>query len=343
MDRKTKLLLFGFFAVFIFVVILDSTVEEPTDWTSSYVHTDDRALASEIFYKGLESVASDIVHLEQSPFETFQDNLQLKGTYFFLNNYVNLTQEENEQLLDWVSSGNTAFMASEGIPKILLDTLGLNVSFYVSNSEIEYRPSFNLKEESLQLPDYKTSRKTFEYLYFSEIDSVKTKALGLVKTNQDQEAKHTNYIELTWGKGKFLMHLAPQVFTNYFMVDENNSNYTSRTLSYLNLEQPIFWDNYYKSGKDINTNPMYYLLSNPYLKSAYYLIIFTSILYVLFAGKRKQRPIPVEEPVQNKSYEFTQTIAGMYLDKKDHKAIAQKQINSFLESEEFSFQKHKRL
>jgi hypothetical protein len=52
---------------------------------------------------------------------------------------------------------------------------------------------------------------------------------------------------------------------------------------------------------------------------------------VLFGGKRKQRPIPIIPAVQNRSYEFAQTIAGMYLDKKDHKAIAQKQITAFLE------------
>jgi len=67
------------------------------------------------------------------------------------------------------------------------------------------------------------------------------------------------------------------------------------------------------------------------LKTAYYLIIISSLLFILFGGKRKQRPIPIIDSVKNKSREFAQTIAGMYLDKKDHKAIAQKQIQSFLD------------
>lgn len=330
MDKKMKALVWGLIGLIVLVIILDATKEEPVDWTPSYLHTDDRALATEVFYEGLKSVTTEIQHIDQSPFELFQDSLQQPGTYFFLNGYVNLTEEENNDLLSWVEAGNSVFIASEGIPMSLLDTLGLDLSFYISNSEIDYKPSFNLKENNLKLSEFKTSRKSFEYLYFSEIDSTKTKALGLVKTEKE-DSEHTNFVQVNWGEGKFLFHLSPQVYTNYFMVDGDNSNYTARTLSFLDLNQPIYWDNYYKSGKEKIANPLYYLLSNPYLKSAYYLIIITSLLYIFFGGKRKQRPIPIIPPVQNKSYEFTQTIAGMYLDKKDHKAIAQKQITTFLE------------
>lgn len=331
MDKKMKALIWGLIGLVVLVIVMDATAEEPVDWTASYVHTDDRALATEVFYEGLKTVTKDIEHFDKSPFEIFQDTLAKKGTYFFVNRYVSLTEEESEDLLDWVTSGNTVFIASEGIPKLLLDTLGLDVSFYVSNSEIEYQPSFNLKDKPQKLSEFKTSRKAFEYLYFSEIDSASTKPIGVVKAKNDKTAKHTNYIQINWGDGKFLLHLAPQVFTNYFMLDGKNADYTARTLGYINLDRPLFWDNYYKAGKETISNPLYYLLSNPYLKSAYYLIILTSVLFVVFGGKRKQRPIPIIPPVQNRSYEFTQTIAGMYLDKKDHKAIAQKQITSFLE------------
>lgn len=333
MDKKMKGLLWGLVGLIIFVIVLDATAEKPVDWTPNYLHTENKALATEVFYKSLNNIASEVEHFQQSPFEVFQDSLQKTGTYFFLNNYVNLTKQENEALLKWAASGNTVFIASEGIPKLLLDTLDLDVSFHVSNTEIEYQPSFNLKDKSLQLSDFKTSRKTFEYLYFSKIDSAKTKSLGIVKTKKakTENSNHINYVEVEWEGGKFLFHLAPQVYTNYFMVDYDNSDYTARTLGYLSLNQPIYWDNYYKSGKEGISSPLYYLLSNPYLKSAYYLIIITSLLFVIFGGKRKQRPIPIIKPIENRSYEFAQTIAGMYLDKKDHKAIAQKQITSFLE------------
>lgn len=334
MDRKTKGLLWGLIGLIILVIVLDATADKPVDWTPSYIHTDAKPLGSEVFYQGLQSVAQDLQLQGKSPFDVFQDSIKLSGTYFFLNSYVNITNEESTQLLNWVKEGNTAFIASEGIPKPLLDSLGLDVSFHVSTTEIEYKPSFNLVDKPLQLSSYKTSRKAFEYLYFSKIDSANTKALGLVRqsnSRKNKDRKHTNYITVDWGGGEFLFHLAPQVFSNYFMLDDENSDYTSRTLGYVDLGKSIIWDSYYKAGKEQISNPLYYLLSNPYLKSAYYLVIITSLLFVIFGGKRKQRPIPILPPVENRSYEFAQTIAGMYLDQKDHKAIAQKQITSFLE------------
>jgi len=330
MDKTMKALLWGLLGLILLLVVLDATADQPVDWSDSYVHTENKAMATEVFYKGLETVTPTIVHKKKPPFEVFKDSLSA-GTYIFINRYVGLTDEESKQLLDWVGAGNTSFIASYGVPKLLLDTLGLDVSYYISNSEIEYQPSFKLKDKTLQQNEFKTSRKAFEYLYFSEIDSAKTQALGLVKTAKTAKAIHNNYIEVEWGNGKFLFHLAPQVYANYFMVDGSNAEYSSKTLGYLDLSQPLYWDDYYKAGKERVSNPLYYLLSNPYLKAAYYLIIIASLFYVLFGGKRKQRPIPVIEPVKNRSYEFTQTIAGMYLDKKDHKAIAQKQINSFFE------------
>lgn len=335
MDKRNKGLIIGLIGVIILMIILDATTEKPVDWFPSYVHTDNRALGTEVFYKNLSSLNTDIQHVEKSPFESFQDSLQPKGTYFFLNEYINLTKEEIDQLLEWVDHGNIAFIASQGIPKSLLDTLGVDISFYLSNSQIEYQPSFNLVEKHLQLELAKKSRKAFEYLYFSEIDSAKTQSLGLaqstLKESEDENASHINFIKVSWGDGYFLCHLAPQTFTNYFMVDESNSDYTARILNYIDFDEPILWDNYYKSGKEKITNPLYYLLSNIYLKTAYYLIIISSILFILFGGKRKQRPIPIIAPIENKSREFAQTIAGMFLDKKDHKTIAQKQIQSFLD------------
>ncbi|EMY80340.1 hypothetical protein pgond44_12477 [Psychroflexus gondwanensis ACAM 44] len=335
MNKRNKGLLIGLIGVIILIIILDATTKKPVDWFPSYVHTDNRALGTEVFYKSLSSLDTDIQHVEKSPFESFQDSLQQKGTYFFLNEYINLTKEEIDELLEWVDHGNTAFIASQGIPKPLLDTLDLNISFYLSNSQIEYQPSFNFVEEKLQLESAKKSRKAFEYLYFSEIDSTKTQSLGFaqstLKGNEDENSPHINFIKVSWGDGYFLCHLAPQIFTNYFMVDGSNSDYSARTLNYIDFNKPILWDNYYKAGKEKITNPLYYLLSNIYLKTAYYLIIISSLLFILFGGKRKQRPIPIIDSVKNKSREFAQTIAGMYLDKKDHKAIAQKQIQSFLD------------
>lgn len=333
MDKRQKGLLIGVIGLIVLITLLDATAEEPVDWTPTYVHTDNRALGTEVFYDGLTSISEQVKHIDESPFTVFQDSSEFNGTYFFLSNYVNLTKEESIDLLNWAEAGETVFIASQGLERTLLDSLNLDISFYVSNNRIEYQPSFNLLESHLALDSAKTSRQAFEFLYFSEMDSTTTRALGKAsayKNLAENDSTYYNFAQVKWGKGQFLIHLAPQVFTNYFMVDGNNHQYTSRTLGYLDLNKPIYWDNYYKPGKEQITNPLYYLLTNKHLKAAYYMVIIASLFYVFFGGKRKQKPIPVIAPLKNRSFEFTQTIAGMFLEKKDHKAIAYKQIQSFL-------------
>ena len=67
------------------------------------------------------------------------------------------------------------------------------------------------------------------------------------------------------------------------------------------------------------------------MKWAYYFILIGVLLFVLFEGKRKQRYIPIVEPPKNRTYEYTRTISGMYLDKKDYDSVAKKQIALFFE------------
>ena len=123
----------------------------------------------------------------------------------------------------------------------------------------------------------------------------------------------------------------PEAFTNYGMLRSNNYEYVEGVLKYLPSDTPIYWDNHYNNGKTTQTSPLYVFLNNRYLKWAYYMLIIGVLLWVFFEGKRKQRSIPIVEPLANKTIEFTETIAGMYLEKKDHTSIAYHQINYFFD------------
>ena len=76
---------------------------------------------------------------------------------------------------------------------------------------------------------------------------------------------------------------------------------------------------------------MYIILNNKYLKWAWYTLLLTTVIWVLFEGKRKQRSIEIIKPLPNQTLDYTRTIAGMYLDKKDNRQIAIHQINHFME------------
>ncbi|WP_127844146.1 DUF4350 domain-containing protein [Psychroflexus aestuariivivens] len=342
MNKTKKILLYGVLALIAFTMFLEVIREEPIDWTPSYVSSDSRPLGSEIFFENLSEKAKQIINRSRPPFEEFNEGNIENGTYFFLNNYVNLSKEETDQIFDWVSQGNNVFFASAGIPQKILDTLDLNITFHVSNSKITYKPAFNLLNESLRLKTPKVSPEKYEYLYFKKIDTLETIVLGVASVWDDDQiesdSENINFIKIPWGDGQILIHLAPQVFTNYFMIGDENHEYVSRILNYIDLSEPIYWDKYYKLGKKGISSPLYYLLSNIYLKWAYYMILIASLFYIIFSGKRKQKPIKIIPPVSNKTYEFTQTIAGMHLEKKDHKEMANKIIKLFLEKIRHKYQ-----
>ncbi len=64
---------------------------------------------------------------------------------------------------------------------------------------------------------------------------------------------------------------------------------------------------------------------------AFWIALDMLLLYVLFGMKRKQRVVPVIEPVQNTSIAFTEAVAALYLAEKNNKNIADKMIGYFNE------------
>lgn len=134
-----------------------------------------------------------------------------------------------------------------------------------------------------------------------------------------------------FGDGTVILSLFPQAFTNYFILNTPNQNFTAGIVSYIDTSQRLYYDNHYKSGKNANTSPMYVFLNNEHLKWAYYIMLIGVLFYVIFEGKRKQRAIPVVEPLRNQTVDFTRTIANMYYENGKNHEIALHKIQHFLE------------
>jgi len=113
---------------------------------------------------------------------------------------------------------------------------------------------------------------------------------------------------------------------------DNNAEYTAGALSYIPAGvSAIFWDEYYKQVHSPSLNPFRFLLSDNHLKWAYWIALSTLILYVWFGSKRRQRIIPVMEPLRNSTLDFVNTVGKLYFNQHDNRNIAIKKINYFLE------------
>ena len=330
MGRSYKIILGALLVLLAMLIFLEANQKDPVNWYPSYSITDKIPQGTFVFYESLEKVAK-VEQVNIPPFEFLEDT-STTGTYFFLNASVGIDAAELNKLLKWVEKGNTAVISASYISYPLLDTLKITNDQKIRKNGLENIPQYNFANKDLRSEKYYEFNRDHTLEYFDSLNGKQQKVLGIAKVKDDNSVQNdslANFVESKFGEGRFLLHSSPQAFTNYFLLEGENFEYAEKFLAYLDLQETIYWDNHYKNGKIIHTSPLYILLSNRYFKWAYYFVIIATILFIFFEGKRKQKSIPVVDPLRNQTYDYTRTIAGMYLDQKDYRTIAQKIRDQF--------------
>ena len=98
----------------------------------------------------------------------------------------------------------------------------------------------------------------------------------------------------------------------------------------------IYWDelskkHYTDSTENVdNQNPLKYVLSRKSLRWAWYLLISTIILFLIFGAKRKQKAIPLMQENKNSTFEYTKAVSALYLQSGDHTHIANEMWHLFV-------------
>lgn len=166
---------------------------------------------------------------------------------------------------------------------------------------------------------------------FSKTDSTFTFPLGY-STPVDP-----NLIAINAMKGTFFIHAAPVTFTNFFLLYENNLQYFEKLMSLLPSDaKKIVWDEYYLYHY-YNENPqqkqglLSVILKYENFQWAFWIALILLGLYLLTEIKRKQRIIPKYEKPKNDSLEFVTTVGKLYYEKADHKNLAEKLSQYFLD------------
>ena len=123
--------------------------------------------------------------------------------------------------------------------------------------------------------------------------------------------------------------------TNYNLLN-GNETYAASVFSYL-PNNPTLWDPLIRSSKyddrpdEDKPSIFSFFLAHQTLTWFLMVSLIGLLLFMIFNARRKQRPIPIIEPLKNSTVEFTQTIANLYLKEQDHKNLVDKKIAYFLE------------
>ncbi|KQC29473.1 DUF4350 domain-containing protein [Flagellimonas eckloniae] len=338
MDRKSKIVLLVFSLVVVGIIVAEIVRPKPINWRPSYTATSKIPFGCYVLYTELATIFdnSDITTVEESVYDILVErDKSIKSNYLFINQYINLDKQETNQMLDYVSEGNTIFIAAAGFGSYLSDTLNININSDYNLKEGSTKLSLTHKE--FQSEEFELSRGIYN-THFTSVDSTNTTILGHITYLKEdflddqptQSHKRANFIKTKFGNGHFILNTTPQAYSNFYILN-GNQDYVSHTFSYVKDRDIFYWDNYKKAGRAVINSPMRFVLNQPALKWAYYLMVMGVLLFVFFKSKREQRIIPVNEPLKNSSVEFAQAVGSLYNQNKDFTDLIHKKLNYFLE------------
>lgn len=329
--------------LFVIAVYFQYTIPKPINWMENYTKKSEAPYGCFILHDILPELfpKKNISYNQQTLYESL-DSLQ-NFEFLIVNSFFEPDENETKKLLASAHDGNTFFIAAHQFGCLFADTLGIKTNTIYElnypNFKKELPLAVNFENPHLAKKSPFHFNKNAALNYFSKIDTTHSTSLGFIDVPvvndgiyQEKYTREINFIEVRFGKGKIYLNTLPLAFTNYFLTDSANYSYPIKALSYLNKKPQLVWDDYYKVGKPIITSPLRFVLSQPALKWAYWLTIIGLLTYILFNIKRRQRIIPIIEPLKNATKDFVGIIAQMYFLEKNHLDLAEKKIAYFYDN-----------
>ncbi len=306
----------------------------PVNWRDSFSKNHHIPFGCMVFYEQMQSFFGERWRMNpEATYDWLKRNDTLTETaYLLINRDLNLDDATNEALLEYAARGNQVLLSSVYPNYGLMDTLGIRISWqdygYFSEDTVSRR-LVNPRLARARTRDVEGSHYRANYF----IDSLAVPGTRVLGTVESDEWEHSeiNFVRVPVGKGAIYVHLFPYAFTNYTMLREGQYHYATGVASYFADAQAIYWDEYEKIGRSEYTTPLYIFFSNRSFQWAYYLAVAGVLMYVWLQGKRKQRAIPVVEPLENQSVNFTRTLGDMYLDGSHNHEIVEMKWEHFTE------------
>ncbi|MEM9922108.1 MAG: hypothetical protein AAF990_28650 [Bacteroidota bacterium] len=355
---KRPYYLFGAAALLLlafFLVIRNSS--DRFDWNETYEEEAKDPYNTFVIYQLMQNYFEEHTFkpIKNSITEELPIRTNDKANYVFVGEAMFMDTASVSRLLKFVENGNDAFISSKTIPYDLM--------FYVYYEECNdnyWEDYSTLKDTSVVLNMTHPSLKDsigFEYRYvyrnipkryrWQYIDSVyfceeEYSLVELGTLNSD----HPNFAKVKYGEGHFYLHTTPIAFSNIQMKDRIGITYANKVFTHLEPGD-IYWDEKSRVEESVGRrynqmqsqssnrglageSPLKYILAQPPLAWAWYLMLAVALLYVLFRAKRKQRIIPVLQPNTNTSMEFLSTIGSLYFLQNDHKKMSVQKMKLFL-------------
>jgi hypothetical protein len=327
--KDNKKFIYIFCGIFAIVIAVQYNMPKPINWSRTYQSKNKTPFGCYAIYNLMEDVYSKSFRTNTQTLYNLNNLQNKKASLLIVNDNISLNKNDIRSLFEFLNKGNKVFIAVNTFNGALADTFHLRTEYdyadyFSSMDSLMNKDGVSIKLNAL---DHK---KPFAYSrlassgYFRSFDTTRFSVMaGLAKDK-------ACLIGTTIGKGKLYLMTMPDVFGNYFIAGDPNRQLVYTMLSLIKNDE-LIWDEYYKTYNVTNYSFIKFILESDALYTAYLLIIFILIFYMIFEGRRRQRAIPVIAPPKNSTLEFVNVVSHVYYNSKNHQSIAAEKIRYFYE------------
>ncbi|WBV55709.1 hypothetical protein PFY10_15910 [Chryseobacterium daecheongense] len=320
MNKTFKIYAVIFIIIMVILALLEVNKKEVTDWRKNFDPNEKSPFGLFVFNKESKDLfKNQLKKIAETPYEYYNENKKQSHNILIIEKEID--RESWRSILNEVSKGSDAMLIAGRIPKEISDSIG----FYASQISFEDQNVLKFTDKKYQNDfinlDKFPSGRGFSY--------VKPGVEILGKTVEKNNTDQANFIKVKLGKGNIFVHSEPLFLTNYYLLKPGNIKYAQDVFSYLNDKETV-WFVEAADAKASSRFFMRFILSKPALKYAWWVFLGGMILFIFFNAKRKQRIVPVIEPLKNTSVEFVKSIGNLYLQEGDFHDMMAKKAQYFL-------------
>jgi hypothetical protein len=289
------------------------------------------------------------------------DGAATTANYIFVGDGFLPDTTDTDKLLLFVHNGGRAFIAASAVPNYLLTRIAVTVCDTVNGGDGDFYHSFdrdyadsaNLNFKHPQLAEnkpfkynlfYNNEKQTTAWAYIDTLDmdeSTCAEGEGKLAPIGTINGDMVNFAKINYGSGAVFLHTTPLAFANISLLDSSKLRYVSKAFSHLQ-DGIIYWDDKSRTSNEIvnkmnghsnpkidKDSPLKFILAQPSLRWAWFLMLGLVAIYFILGAKRRQRIIPILEEKSNTSLQFIQTISLMYFRGGEHVRICDMKVKQF--------------
>lgn len=302
----------------VILALFEVNKKEVVDWRKNFDVNEKSPFGLFVFNQEVRQLfKNNLTKVDVTAYNYYSQNKKKSHNIVVIENDIDI--QSWKKILEEVSKGSDAMLIMSKMPKEISDSIG----FYDSQISFEDQNFLKLtdrkyKNDFIKLDKFPSGRG-FSY--------IKPGVQVLGKTVENENTDQVNFIKTKFGKGNIYVHSEPLFLTNYYLLQSGNTRYAQDVFSYLDNKETLWF-------VEANTKEsrffMRFILGNPALKYAWWIFLGGLVLFIFFNAKRKQRIVPIVEPLKNTSVDFVKSIGNLYLQEGDFHDMMAKKAQYFL-------------